>query len=836
MTKNALLRILCPLSLFYLSLSNSLCLAQSTQPAPPLQPLPKSNSQCLLGMACASKDKEKLHTGIDYSVLPGTPVYSICDGVVHHDASKKADIWDRFLIVKHNECGGYNTLFGYYGHIDSLIGGVGTIVTKGQHIASVKEWPGQPGNTHLHFGISTRWFPSGWGYQAGDPVSNGWLSPGLLLRIGINPDTKSRPPGEDGSLPNSQIQKNRLLELSPTGKMSISTNRQINYSRSAGEHKNAGAFAVLRGDGSVVTWGNPKYGGDSSSVSGKLSSGVLQIYSTISAFAALKYDGSVVSWGNSAFGGDSRSVADQLRSGVVQVYSSRSAFAALKSDGSVVTWGSDYDGGNSSVVANELRSSVKQIFSTNSAFAALKENGSVITWGSENWGGDSRDVKSNLRSGIKTIMSNGSAFAAIRSDGSLVVWGLGLKDEPGFSWKVSYRDVADRLRSGVVDVYAADQSFAVLKSDGSVVTFGGLSTDSGGDSSSISSLLQSDVESIYSTSGAYAALKRNGSVNTWGTWFAGGDSRDVATQLRSGVIKLFSTSRAFAALKADGSVVTWGFAEWGGDSRGVADQLRSGVVKIAATDYAFAALKADGSIVTWGSDTQGGMRLESFTGAGAGFREIFSTGSAFAALHSNGTVVTWGDMVNGGDSKRVSNQLSNVVGFANPFTDDRLIYEATSATNLPRSRNSSANSRNRTVILGTGTWDMESNRQRVCNDECDIWWKLVDDRVQYLVPQNGASLARINNTDFNRIDIKFLRGLSYKSDHIPSSLLAPGAIVGIRTNNGNFGKIMIVSYRDLHDLNFADAEWLTSRSRSYILNDEPNRSNAHLEVDWVLYN
>ncbi|MBA4457774.1 hypothetical protein FHK99_17525, partial [Cylindrospermopsis raciborskii CS-506_B] len=69
------------------------------------------------------------------------------------------------------------------------------------------------------------------------------------------------------------------------------------------------AFAALKSDGSVVTWGESSNGGDSSSVSSSLTSGVTQIFSTLSAFAALKSDGSVVTWGDSSYGGDSSSVS-----------------------------------------------------------------------------------------------------------------------------------------------------------------------------------------------------------------------------------------------------------------------------------------------------------------------------------------------------------------------------------------------------------------------------------------------------------------------------------------------------------------------------------------------
>ncbi|MFM6670425.1 MAG: Calx-beta domain-containing protein, partial [Dolichospermum sp.] len=111
------------------------------------------------------------------------------------------------------------------------------------------------------------------------------------------------------------------------------------------------AFAALKSDGSVVTWGADWAGGNSSSVSSSLTSGVTQIFSNSWAFAALKSDGSVVTWGNFT-------VSSSLTSGVTQIFSNDLAFAALKSDGSVVTWGYSSHGGNSSSVSSQLTSGV----------------------------------------------------------------------------------------------------------------------------------------------------------------------------------------------------------------------------------------------------------------------------------------------------------------------------------------------------------------------------------------------------------------------------------------------------------------------------------------------
>ena len=90
-------------------------------------------------------------------------------------------------------------------------------------------------------------------------------------------------------------------------------------------------------DGSVVTWGDAFYGGNSSFVQDQLKT-VRQVQCTATAFAAILDDGSVVTWGDAIAGGDSRAVQDQLRD-VRQIQSACLTFAAIRSDGSIVTWG-----------------------------------------------------------------------------------------------------------------------------------------------------------------------------------------------------------------------------------------------------------------------------------------------------------------------------------------------------------------------------------------------------------------------------------------------------------------------------------------------------------------
>jgi alpha-tubulin suppressor-like RCC1 family protein len=66
---------------------------------------------------------------------------------------------------------------------------------------------------------------------------------------------------------------------------------------------------------------------------------VQEIGATDSAFAAILADGSVVTWGDPDFGGDSSQVQDQLKN-VHQIQATESKFAAILFDGSVVSWGS----------------------------------------------------------------------------------------------------------------------------------------------------------------------------------------------------------------------------------------------------------------------------------------------------------------------------------------------------------------------------------------------------------------------------------------------------------------------------------------------------------------
>ena len=413
----------------------------------------------------------------------------------------------------------------------------------------------------------------------------------------------------------------------------------------------------------MITWSNNEYGGNSSSVANSINSGVIEIFSTQRAFAALKSDGSVITWGGlngQVFGNNSSSVANSINSGVIDISSNQRAFAALKSDGSVITWGDSFYGGNSSSVASSINSGVIKIFpGARGAFAALKSNGSLVTWGNSDYGGDSSSVSSDLSSGVTQVFSahgsNGRAsFAALKGGSEVVSWG---------NYIAATSTVSASISSGVKKVFSNQRAVFALKTNGSVVTWG--SSGMGGNSSSVASSLSSGVKDIIPAYYAAAALKDDGSVVTWGGAGEGGSMSspvNAASSLTSGVKKIVSNFVAFAALKSDGSVVTWGNS-LGGNSSSVSSDLSSGVIDVIASNGAFKALKSDGSVVGWGNAADGSAGT-----ASSGVKKVIPASKSFAAIKDDGSVVVWSNNSSYGNGSLVTQvtQIGSDITTTNP--------------------------------------------------------------------------------------------------------------------------------------------------------------------------
>lgn len=485
------------------------------------------------------------------------------------------------------------------------------------------------------------------------------------------------------------------------------------------EVKNTSNFAVLKADGSVFEVNGGSYNGWNDWVIGQLDGTIdaTQIYSNQNAFAVLRIDGSVISWG---MGGmdtrgksgtlsfdpmiliDSQAIANRLNGDidVKQIYSNMNTFAALRTDGSLYIWGADGIGGKP-ITADSTGSTflngtvdVMNVYALQDGFAALRTDGSVVLWGKYALGYDSSIYSSAQGTDSITIMSpqlDGAipvtkvftanhAAAALRADGSVVsLGGMGIK---------SGSDLAKQLDGtvDVVDICTGQGSFAALRTDGSVITWGNGGTD-GGDSRKVASKLDGtiNVTQLASTGTAFAAIRDDGSVVTWGNQDAGGDSSEVADQLngKTHAKEIYSTGSsyqggAFAAIREDGSVVSWGSIYNSTnvsydpiDTSSVANQLNGkiDVVQIYTTGSAFAALRADGSVVTWGSKEGGGDSSEvaSQLDGKVAVTQIYSTNdgasysnpnAGFAALRADGSVVSWGSYIDYGVSGQATEPLT----------------------------------------------------------------------------------------------------------------------------------------------------------------------------------
>eukprot|EP00928_Gymnodinium_smaydae_P043477 TRINITY_DN29115_c0_g1_i1.p1 TRINITY_DN29115_c0_g1~~TRINITY_DN29115_c0_g1_i1.p1 ORF type:complete len:428 (-),score=70.10 TRINITY_DN29115_c0_g1_i1:55-1293(-) len=237
---------------------------------------------------------------------------------------------------------------------------------------------------------------------------------------------------------------------------------------------NLAAFAAVKEDGSVVQWGHfpgedaedgeedPRAAIPRAVVQDQIGSGVRNISVTANAFAALRHDGSVITWGRAAKGGDSSRVQAQLTSGVQQVAGAYETFVAVKDDGSLITWGADL-ASNAGDVQAKLAGGVCEIVANQYAFAALKGDGSVVSWGLAEFGGDSSAVAAQISSGVVQIAARKSAFAALKDDGTVVSWGLGSN--------LGIKSVEAEVCGGVVQIAANWNCFVAVKEEGTIVTW-----------------------------------------------------------------------------------------------------------------------------------------------------------------------------------------------------------------------------------------------------------------------------------------------------------------------------------------------------------------------------
>ena len=344
-----------------------------------------------------------------------------------------------------------------------------------------------------------------------------------------------------------------------------------------------GAYSVLTGSGEMITFGTETMGGNSSAVSSSLTSGVIKMAASAQAFAALKSDGTVLTWGYLQYNfpinttGNANIIAPSNLTGCIDVVSSGFTFAALKSNGTVATWG--YCGAWTLPSASDL-SGVVQIKETygypSYSYIALRSDGNAVMWGP---GGVTTSVGLST-SPIIAIYPTDYLCVIVRADGTIY---------KGFG-TLAYTMPAGRSVVRVVSINSSN-NFLVMFDDQSMFI-------------SSSATLVQGVSQVTVNDNAYGYIQ-NGAVVCSGDVRFGGSTTDATNGIKSGsvssgVLKLVSSTSSMAALKSDGSVVSWGSGGWPYIAP-IQGQLTN-VVNLVGVYNGYFAVTSDNRVFSWGGN------------------------------------------------------------------------------------------------------------------------------------------------------------------------------------------------------------------------------------------
>lgn len=310
------------------------------------------------------------------------------------------------------------------------------------------------------------------------------------------------------------------------------------------------------------------------------------VFNTDKAFALLKHNGSVVTWGDSSTGGS----APSDLSNVVDIFSNPVAFVALKKDGTAVPWGDSSKGGSFLPTFTpgedpETLDNIKSVIGSAGAFTAIKTDGTVIAWGDADFGGVIPSHIKNLLVDIVEVVSTDRYFAARNTDGEIFIWGNGAnayhKFDVNKSGSVTALDTNIIITQVSQGIYRSscdvDRSGSVTSLD-SLQVINYLSSNSTAYDSGFT-----NVKKIYSNKHAFAFLKNDGSVFVWGDENKGGNT-GTNQQYLTNVKEIYNTDQAFLAHREDNKIVVWGDID---TTAGPASDFYSEVLEVFPSRYAF---------------------------------------------------------------------------------------------------------------------------------------------------------------------------------------------------------------------------------------------------------
>lgn len=401
-----------------------------------------------------------------------------------------------------------------------------------------------------------------------------------------------------------------------------------------------GSYFATKADGTTFGWGRPN-----AEIAAQQFSQFKHIIDHPSAGAAIKDDGTVVTWGDPLYGGDASSVQSELVD-VIDIKTFSNSFIALTSSGKVIQWGFKDTLPYYNAVKDSLNN-IKKIYTHSTAAMAINENGKATVWGVYNHGGIAEYRSLN---DVADVVHGQNTAGSIMLDGSFQ---FSSREQTIFYIEQLTAGIlsARAQNSPIVELYEGADLFTGRHQNNKVSYFG-----NGYDLTVPDSNLE--FKSVFPSQGGMLIMgvTKDNEAKAWGLSMYL-DVKTFAANLTD-VTKIESSIYSVAALKEDKTVLSFGYSYYGGNNASVATEL-TGVKTILVSSNQQAALKENGTVVAWG-DTTAGIAFNTVKASLVDVETIVTNGASFAALLKNGNVITWGTATSGGNSSAVNTELRNI--------------------------------------------------------------------------------------------------------------------------------------------------------------------------------
>ena len=142
------------------------------------------------------------------------------------------------------------------------------------------------------------------------------------------------------------------------------------------------SMCFLKNDNTAITIGRAAEG-EGSTTHNLIN--VKKVYSAENSYAALHYDGTVTTWGNTTYGGDSSNVNNLVE--IIDIFTTGYTYCALNEDNSIVaTWGHNSYGASITQSTSGLfdmgdLTNIKNVYATEDQFIVENYSNTVYTWG-----------------------------------------------------------------------------------------------------------------------------------------------------------------------------------------------------------------------------------------------------------------------------------------------------------------------------------------------------------------------------------------------------------------------------------------------------------------------